>query len=81
MACCGTSSIPVMEMLRQLPQLRQVCLCLDNDKAGHAASGRMEELLKEQNRAVERLVPQRKDWNDDLTLGTENAQGLAMEMG
>ena len=23
-ACCGTSSIPVMEMLRQLPQLRQI---------------------------------------------------------
>ena len=40
-ACCGTSSIPVLEMLRQLPQLRQVYLCLDNDAAGHAASERM----------------------------------------
>lgn len=78
--CCGTSSIPVMEMLRQLPQLQQVYLCLDNDKAGHAASGRMEELLKERNLAVERLVPQRKDWNDDLTQGGENTLGLAMEM-
>ena len=28
-ACCGTSSIPVLEMLRQLPQLRQVYLCLE----------------------------------------------------
>ena len=42
----------------------------------------MTELLKERNLAVTRLVPQRKDWNDDLTLGTENAQGLTMtEMG
>ena len=46
-ACCGTSSIPVLEMLRQLPQLRQVYLCLDNDAAGHAASERMAALLKE----------------------------------
>lgn len=66
MACCGTSSIPVMEMLRQLPQLRQVYLCLDNDDAGHAASNRMSKLLAEQGILVEQLLPREKDWNDDL---------------
>ena len=66
-ACCGTSSIPVLEMVRQLPQLRQVRLCLDNDAAGHAASERMAELLKEHGLTAVRLVPQQKDWNDDLT--------------
>lgn len=65
-ACCGTSSIPVMEMLRQLPQLRQVYLCLDNDDAGHAASNRMSKLLAEQGILVEQLLPREKDWNDDL---------------
>ena len=74
-ACCGTSSIPVLEMARQLPQLRQVYLCLDNDNAGHAASERMAELLKEQNLAVVRLVPQQKDWNDDLTAEQEIETG------
>ena len=28
--------------------------------------------------SVERLIPENKDWNDDLTLNSENAQGLAM---
>ena len=56
-ACCGTSSIPVLEMLRQLPQLQQVYLCLDNDAAGHAAGARMAKLLEERGISAERLVP------------------------
>ena len=71
-ACCGTSSIPMLEMLRQLPQLRQVYLCLDNDAAGHAASERMAKLLEERGISAERLVPQQKDWNDDLKTEQEN---------
>lgn len=74
-ACCGTSSIPVLEMVRQLPQLRQVCLCLDNDDAGHVASERMTTLLKEHGLNAVRLVPQRKDWNDDLTANQEIENG------
>ena len=81
-SCCGVSAIPLMEALRQLPQVEQVCLCLDNDEAGHAACARMAELLKDQNLSAVRLVPQRKDWNDDLTLGDESAHGLTLtEMG
>lgn len=71
-ACCGTSSIPVLEMLRQLPRLRQVYLCLDNDAAGHAASERMAKLLEEHGISAEWLVPQQKDWNDDLKAEQEN---------
>lgn len=71
-ACCGASSIPVLEMLRQLPQLRQVYLCLDNDAAGHAASERMAALLEEHDLNAVRLVPQQKDWNDDLKAEQEN---------
>ena len=71
-ACCGTSSIPVLEMLRQLPQLQQVYLCLDNDAAGHVASERMATLLKEHGLNAVRLVPQQKDWNDDLKAEQEN---------
>ena len=81
-SCCGVSAIPLMEALRQLPQVEQVCLCLDNDEAGHAASTRMAEQLRERDLSVTRLVPRCKDWNDDLTLGGENAQGLTLtEMG
>ena len=74
-ACCGTSSIPVLEMVRQLPQLRQVYLCLANDDAGHAASERMAAFLKEHGLNAVRLVPQQKDWNDDLTADQEIENG------
>lgn len=76
-ACCGTSIQPVLQMLEQVPQLDTVLLCLDNDEAGHQASRRMREQL-EVRYSVERLIPENKDWNDDLTLNSENAQGLAM---
>lgn len=76
-ACCGTSIQPVLQMLEQVPQLDTVLLCLDNDEAGHQASRRMREQL-EMRYSVERLIPENKDWNDDLTLNSENAQGFAM---
>ena len=76
-ACCGTSIQPVLQMLEQAPQLDTVLLCLDNDEAGHQASCRMREQL-EVRYSVERLIPANKDWNDDLTLSAENAQGFSM---
>ena len=81
-ACCGTSPIPVMEMVRQLPQLERVALCLDNDGAGHAASERMAVLLSEQRLDTVRLGSQQKDWNDDLTLNVQENHSFEMkEMG
>ena len=65
-ACCGTSIQPVMKMLERMPQIRTVLLCLDNDEAGRLANQRMKAQL-EANYTVERLVPENKDWNDDLT--------------
>ena len=76
-ACCGTSIQPVLQMLEQVPQLDTVLLCLDNDEAGHQASRRMREQL-DARYSVERLIPENKDWNDDLTLNSENAQGFVM---
>ena len=76
-ACCGTSIQPVVQILEQAPQLDTLLLCLDNDEAGHQASSRMQEQL-EVRYFVERLIPENKDWNDDLTLSGENAQGFAM---
>ncbi len=65
-ACCGTSSQPVMERLRQSPQLTEVYLCLDNDKAGHVASQRIAEELNANGVKAFRISPELKDWNDDL---------------
>lgn len=63
-AYCGTSPQAMLQMLT--PDTEIVYLCLDNDKAGHAASQRMAELLYQQDIASERLVPRFKDWNEDL---------------
>ena len=65
-ACCGTSSQPVIKMLERVPQVDTVLLCLDNDEAGHIASQRMSVQLADQYN-VERLTPENKDWNEDLT--------------
>ena len=63
-ACCCTSPQPGLQMLK--PDTKMVYLCLDNDDAGHAASKRMAELLHERGVDTKRLVPELKDWNEDL---------------
>ena len=57
-------------MLERKPQIHTILLCLDNDEAGHLANQRMKAQL-EANYTVEQLVPENKDWNDDLT-GSES---------
>ena len=56
-----------MQMLK--PDTKMVYLCLDNDDAGHAASKRVAALLQERGVDTQRLVPELKDWNDDLLHG------------
>ena len=79
-ACCGTSAIPVLEMLRRMDTPQTAFLCLDNDKAGQEAGRRMEEQIKEKfGVAVERLIPRLKDWNEDLCAMREKPD-MAMQM-
>lgn len=64
-ACCGTSFQPVSWMLERI-DASKVYLCLDNDKAGQEASDRMEKELLSLGLSGARLIPTRKDWNEDL---------------
>ena len=64
-ACCGTSSHPVLELVAQHPEIKAVYLCLDNDEAGHTACKRMEALLEMVGVQTMQLIPFGKDWNDD----------------
>jgi len=69
-ALCGVAEHAMLEQLRQQSNTDEVYLCLDNDKAGHAAAERLAERLHELgNYQVERLCPYKKDWNDDLREG------------
>lgn len=43
-----------------------------NDEAGHSASERMEGYLQAEGISAMRLVPVRKDWNEDLMAQEES---------
>lgn len=75
-ALCGTSSYAMLWMLEQSENLRAVYICLDNDDAGIKAADRLGKLLEDKGCYCEPLLPQVKDWNDELRYGE-----LGIEMG
>lgn len=78
-ALCGVSSWAMIEQIEQNNNINHVVLCLDNDKAGHETCKRFEELLAEKK--VSRIIPQTKDFNEDLKLQTEEVnQNYTMKM-
>ena len=81
-ALCGVSAAPIHRLLETQPQLQDVTLCLDNDKAGHNAARRIAgELLQEWNVTVSAEFSTLKDWNDELlSFRQEESQGLTMSM-
>lgn len=81
-ALCGVSAAPIHRLLETQPQLEEITLCLDNDKAGHNAARRIAgELLREWNVTMSAEFPTLKDWNDELlSFRQEENQGLTMSM-
>lgn len=63
---CGVGSQAMLKQLELHPELQKVFLCLDNDQAGQTASERLAEQLEKMKKTIYRLVPQMKDWSDDL---------------
>ena len=80
-ACCGTSTIPVLKMLERMPVQDTVFLCLDNDRAGQRACERMAGELQERGVASTRISPQLKDWNDDLAARSQKQEQIFLSMG
>ena len=81
-ALCGVSAAPIHHLLETQPQLQDVTLCLDNDKAGHNAARRIAgELLNEWNVTVSAEFPTLKDWNDELLANhQEESESMTMTM-
>ncbi|MDL2274076.1 DUF3991 and toprim domain-containing protein [Oscillospiraceae bacterium OttesenSCG-928-G22] len=65
----GVSSKALHYFLATHDDVRQVCLCLDNDAAGNQAALRIASELQAQPVEVSMLLPDRKDWNDTLVAG------------
>ena len=82
MACCGTSAVPALAMLDRMPSPEAVSLCLDNDRAGETGSLRMaEQIAVRFGIASNRLLPEHKDWNDDLCARAQEQLQVSMTMG
>ena len=64
-ACCVGDQV-LFQMLKANPNIDTVCLCMDNDTAGQAANKRISDKLFIQGIKHEILVPEFKDWNEDL---------------
>ena len=80
-ACCGTSYEPVRWMLTQMEAPQMVFLCLDHDKAGEQGCKRMaEQIASEFGIPTRRLVPEQKDWNEDLCALRTAPRRQRMEM-
>ena len=80
-ACCDTSYEPVRWVLMQMEAPRMVSLCLDHDNAGNRGCERMtEQIALEFSIPTQRLVPEQKDWNEDLCALWEAPRRQRMEM-
>lgn len=81
-ALCGTSEHAMLWMLEQNPQFQKVVLCLDNDDAGQKAVERLTGLLQERGYSdVVPMLPEAKDWNDELLAQGQERQSFSMSMG
>lgn len=65
-ALCGTSGIPIHWILEQYPYHQNTIFCLDRDKAGQAATKRLQAELQEGGHQSGVLLPVYKDWNEDV---------------
>lgn len=67
-ACCGVSDRVAMQLLKDDPRIKRVCICLDSDEEGRKSSKRIKGNLESKGVQVDILVPKLKDWNEDLLL-------------
>ena len=65
-AACSVSDKVLEQCLLVNPNIHNVYVCFDNDKAGQDAAKRIKEKLFTKGIHVEILVPTLKDWNEDL---------------
>ena len=64
-ACCVGDQV-LFQVLKDNPNIDTVYLCMDNDTAGQAANKRISDKLFIRGIKHEILVPEFKDWNEDL---------------
>lgn len=68
-ASCSVSDRVLFQCLQDNPNIQNVFLCFDNDETGQTANKRIAEKLNSMNIKNEILIPNHKDWNEDILNG------------
>lgn len=69
LALGGTADTALMELLKRKPNIRNICLCLDNDSAGRAASATIRQKLMSMGYMnVYERFSREKDYNEELMM-------------
>lgn len=69
LALGGTADTALMELLKRKPNIRNICLCLDNDSAGRTASATIrQELMSMGYMNVYERFSSEKDYNEELMM-------------
>ena len=67
LALGGTADTAMMELLKRKPNIRNICLCLDNDSAGRTAAKEIAGKLRSMGYVnIYERYPNEKDYNDEL---------------
>lgn len=65
-AACGVSDDAILQFLTDHSKISKVFLCFDNDSSGKTANESIKKTLEDKEYKVTILVPDHKDWNEDL---------------
>lgn len=69
LALGGTADTALMELLKRKPNIRNICLCLDNDSAGRAVSATIRQKLMSMGYMnVYERFSREKDYNEELMM-------------
>ena len=71
-ASCGVADRVLFQLLKDNPNIQHVYLCFDNDGPGQTAAKRISDKLSAQGISSQILVPNHKDWNEDLLFQEES---------
>ncbi|MBC8597514.1 DUF3991 and toprim domain-containing protein [Qingrenia yutianensis] len=79
--CLGGVAIDALKnILSTNEQISKVYMCVDRDDAGDKTVKRIGDELNEMGYEWERIFPENKDWNEDLTAGSEQTENFEMTM-
>ena len=79
--CLGGVAIDALKnVLNTNEQISKVYMCVDRDDAGDKTVKRIGDELNEMGYEWERILPENKDWNEDLTAGSEQTENFELTM-